>query len=68
VLRELALGLLRERRGVALDQQPERAEALLGPELYDLVRANRVEPADRHAPAGIDQQDIETLVSRLEHL
>jgi hypothetical protein len=66
-LRLVAAGLLEGRRGVALDEEPERARRLLGEETWDLVRADRSAPADRHGP-GMPAEALERVVVSLERL
>jgi hypothetical protein len=67
VLRELAAHFLLVRRGVDLDASPDEAHALLGDELWGLVRADRPEPRDRHGP-GLRPQHLGPIVERLEGL
>ena len=66
VLRTIAAGLV-ARRGVELDRMPERAEALVGPATWELVRPDRPAPVDRTAP-GLRVEDVERAVADLEHL
>jgi hypothetical protein len=54
-------------RGVSLDRQPRRAAALLGPEAWDLARADRPEPEDRNA-RGLDLPHLRGVVERLDAL
>jgi hypothetical protein len=66
-LRMLAADLLAARRGVSLDDAPERARELLGPETWDLVRADRPPPADRLA-RGLPINELLRVVESLERL
>ena len=66
-LRLIAAGLLEGRRGVALDEEPERARRLLGDETWELVRADRPVPADRRGP-GMSTDALERVVVSLERL
>jgi hypothetical protein len=66
-LRLIAAGLLEGRRGVAFDEEPERARLLLGDETWELVRADRPPPADRHGP-GMPADALERVVVSLERL
>jgi hypothetical protein len=66
-LRLIAAGLLEGRRGVALDEEPERARRLLGDETWELVRADRPVPADRRGP-GLSTDALERVVVSLERL
>ncbi|HYW23164.1 MAG TPA: hypothetical protein VE953_03315 [Terriglobales bacterium] len=54
-------------RGVSLDRQPRRAAALLGPEAWDLARADRPEPEDRNA-RGLDLAHVTRVVEGLDAL
>lgn len=53
--------------GIDLDRDPETAEAALGPEAWELVRADRPPPADRHGP-GASLADVQSAVARLEEI
>jgi hypothetical protein len=64
VLRSIASGQLL-RRGVDLERQPDRARALLGPSVWELVRPGRPAPDDRAAP-GLPLAEIERAVDDLE--
>ena len=66
LLREIADPLLR-REGVRLDSEPQRARALLGEELWEVVRPDRPRPQDRRAP-GLTLSEFEQLVHRLQRL
>ena len=50
-----------------LDREPEKARTLLGDETWELVRPDRPEPADRHAP-GLPLGALERAVASLEQL
>jgi hypothetical protein len=54
-------------RGVSLDRQPERARAIVGLELWDLVRRDRPEPEDRNG-RGLDLAGIRRVVDGLDAL
>jgi hypothetical protein len=66
LLREIAAPLLR-RQGVRLDSEPQRARALLGEELWEIVRRDRPRPRERRDP-GLALTDLEELLQRLERL
>jgi hypothetical protein len=66
LLQQLAGGLL-VRRGVDLERNPARAEALLGPRVWELVRPDRAAPDDRTAP-GLPVGAIEQAIDDLERL
>ncbi len=62
----LSTGLLL-RRGVDPERRPDEARALLGPDLWELVRPGRPAPDDRTAP-GIPLAAAERMVDDLERL
>ena len=64
---ELSAELLQARRGIDLRREPERARAVLGEDVWELVRPDRAAPEDRHA-AGIDEPTLERMVTALERL
>lgn len=66
VLRRIAERTLQSRRGIDLDRSPA-APALLGDELWELVRPDREPPADRAAP-GLDLSALGRMVTALESL
>jgi hypothetical protein len=49
---------------VILDSEPERAQTLLGPDAWELVRPNRPEPQDRSA-RGLDLPSIRRAVEQI---
>ena len=66
LLREIAtVGLAR--RGVGLDRDPREARALLGEELWEIVRFDRPPPDMRDAP-GLTLAELAALTDRLEAL
>jgi hypothetical protein len=66
LLQTLAAGLLL-RRGVDVERSPARAEKLLAPETWELVRPDREAPDDRTAP-GVPIETIERALGDLERL
>ena len=64
--REIAASRLRL-RGIDLDDSPESAEALLGPEAWDLVRGDRPRPRNHDAP-GLPVDRIASIVAAIEKL
>lgn len=66
LLRRLAADLLL-RRGIDLERNPETAEALLGADVWELVRPDREAPEDRTAP-GLPVETIERAIDDLERL
>ena len=65
LLQEIAEARL-ARRGLRLDRDEDDARRLLGPQAWELVRANRPTPPDGHA--GIARRDLEAMLNRLEAL
>ena len=63
----LATELLAFRRGVDLSRSPEQSRAVLGDDLWELVRPDRPHPPQRHAP-GIDAERLERVVTALERV
>jgi hypothetical protein len=64
---QLAAELLSSRRGIDLEHEPDRAHAVLGDDAWELVRPDRPEPRDRHG-AGINEADLDRVVTALEHV
>ena len=64
---ELAAALLSARRGIDLEQEPDRAHAVLGDDVWDLVRPDRPQPLERLG-VGIDAAHLERVVSALEQV
>jgi hypothetical protein len=67
LLRAAATARLASRRGVELDRRPEAAEALLGEDVWELLRPDRPEPADRHGP-GVPRESVAAAIARVESL
>jgi hypothetical protein len=55
------------RRGVDLDRHPENARAILGEQLWQLVRADRARGSNRVA-GGISTVGLQSLIDRLEEI
>jgi hypothetical protein len=66
LLRDLAADRLSAGHGVSLDGQPERAQRLLGEELWELVRADR--EVGRRSGPGVAPGVLAGFVERLEEL
>ena len=66
LVQTLVAGLLLQ-RGVDLERSPTRAEELLAPETWELVRPDRRAPDDRTAP-GLPIETIERVVHDLERM
>ena len=67
LLRAAAEARLFSRYGVEIDRRPEVAKALLGEDVWELLRPDRPEPADRHGP-GVPRESVVGLIARLEAL
>jgi hypothetical protein len=65
VVREVAAQRLWATHAVDLDADPERAEALLGPDVWELARPDRPPPLDPFA-RGLGLPGIENVMSGLE--
>ena len=64
-VRAIAAGLLWSRRNSSLDAAPDTARSILGPETWELVRADRAAPADRQA-RGLPVSELRRVVESLE--
>ena len=53
------------RHGLALDRPDARTRALLGEELWEVVRRDRPRPPDPWGP-GMERRELERIVDRLE--
>lgn len=67
LLREQARELLRSRHGVDLDEEPEVARAMLGDDVWELIRPDRPASTDRLAP-GAELSDVDMVVRSIEQL
>jgi hypothetical protein len=63
----LAAELLSASRGIDLEREPNRAHAALGDDVWELVRPDRPQPAERHG-AGIDEATLDRVVTALERV
>lgn len=67
LLRDTAAQRLRERLGIELDQEPERAAAVLGAQAAAFLQVGSARPQrDRRRQAGLSIQTLEAIVSALE--
>jgi hypothetical protein len=55
------------RRGVDVDRHPEEARAILGEELWELVRAERLRDSSRFE-GGVTSAGLQSLIERLEQI
>lgn len=67
LLREQARELLRSRHGVDLDEEPDVAKAMLGDDVWELIRPDRPASTDRLAP-GAELSDVDMVVRSIEQL
>ena len=67
LLREIASQLLASRRGIDLDAHAAAAREALGPDAWEIVRADRPRPSDRGA-RGASLAQLEGVVEALERL
>jgi len=65
LMRDIARHRLWTRRGVELEEQPERARELLGEEIWGLLRAGRPEPNSRYA-RGADLAELRRILETIE--
>jgi hypothetical protein len=65
LMRDIARHKLWTRRGVELDEQPERARELLGDEVWGLLRAGRPEPNSRYA-RGSDVAELRRILEKID--
>jgi hypothetical protein len=64
---DIARQRLADHTGVRLDGDPEAAAAAVGPELWDLVRPDRLRPVDRRS-RGIAPARLRAVVESLERI
>jgi len=64
---DAAAATLWRRHAVSLETQPERARALLPPEVWRVVRPDFPRPTDRHAP-GPPITDLDDVVAAIERM
>jgi len=67
LLRATAAARIAARHGFELERQPEAAHALLGDNVWELLRPDRPHPEDRHGP-GVPRAQIEKVIARVESL
>jgi hypothetical protein len=67
VVREIAAQRLWARHAVVLDEDPGRAEALLGADVWELARPDRPPPREPFAP-GPGAVGIERVIAKLEQV
>jgi hypothetical protein len=67
LLRTAAAARLGARHGIDLDRRPEAARALLGDDVWELLRPDRPKSDDRYAP-GIPRATVVAVIEHLESL
>jgi hypothetical protein len=67
LLRSTAAARIAARHGFELERRPETARALLGEDVWELLRPDRPEPKNRHAP-GVPHDQIAAVIERVESL
>lgn len=67
LLRAAASARLATGHGIELARSPERARALLGEDVWELLRPDRPVPADRHGP-GIPRAAVAAAIAKVESL
>jgi hypothetical protein len=67
ILREAASARLASRHGIELDRRPDAARELLGEDVWELLRPDRPEPADRFDP-GVPRERVAAAIGRVESL
>jgi hypothetical protein len=67
LLRSVAAARIAARHGFELERRPEAARALLGEDVWELLRPDRPEPEDRHA-TGVPRRQIVAVIDRVESL
>jgi hypothetical protein len=67
MLREVAEQRLADRHSLVLDSGGERVHALLGEELWEVVRPDRGAPRRRFGP-GVEPEELAGMIDRLESL
>ena len=67
LVRDIARQRLADHTGVRLETAPAAAAAVLGPEVWDLVRPDRQRPTDQHA-RGIPPARLRAVVEALERI
>jgi hypothetical protein len=67
LVRDIARQRLADHTGVRLETAPAAAAAILGPEVWEIVRPDRERPADQHA-RGIAPARLRAVVEALERI
>lgn len=67
LLRATAAARISSRHGFELGRRPDAARALLGDDVWELLRPDRPAPADRHGP-GMPRAQVAAVIERVESL
>jgi hypothetical protein len=67
LLRAAAAARISARHGFELERRPDAARALLGDDVWELLRSDRPEPENRHGP-GVPRDRIVAVIQRVESL
>jgi len=67
LLRAAAAARISSRHGFELERRPEAARALLGDDVWDLLRPDRPPPENRHGP-GVPRKRVVAVIERVESL
>ena len=67
LLRTAAAARIAARHGFELGRRPEQVRALLGEDVWELLRPDRPPPEDRHGP-GVPRRHIVAVIERVESL
>ena len=67
LLRATAAARIAARHGFELERRPEAARALLGEDVWELLRPDRPQPEDRHGP-GVPRARVAAVIERVESL
>jgi hypothetical protein len=67
LLRATAAARIAATHGFELERRPDAARVLLGADVWELLRPDRPEPADRHA-AGVPEAQVAAAIAAIEAL
>ena len=67
LLRSTAAARISARHGFELARRPEAARALLGDDVWELLRPDRPAPTDRHGP-GVPRAKVAAMIEKVESL
>ena len=67
LLRGTATARISAHHGFELERRPEAAQALLGDDVWELLRPDRPKPEDRHGP-GVPREQVIAVIEQVESL